>query len=188
MKAPVRASLSPMRRALIIAALAAAPRGGHAARIRVSLFLPLTYEDGTVPQNATTRSIGIAAVMAADQFNARNGSLVKEFETRCDAVDLAVETVWNTFRSKTKALNNFVYGYVPTWDNVDDSENRVVAGPSYSSVSSALAPMVQIHGMPLISYGSTSPSLDSPGIYPNFMRTVDDLCRNQIIGTSRGST
>ena len=131
---------------VLIAALAAAPRGGHAARIRVSLFLPLTYEDGTVPKNATTRSIGIAAVMAADQFNARNGSLVKEFETRCDTVDLAVETVWNTFRSKTKALNEFVYGYVPTWDNVDDSENRVVAGPSYSSVSSALAPMVQIKG------------------------------------------
>ena len=56
-----------MRRVLIlIAALAAAPRGGHAARIRVSLFLPLTYEDGTVPMPRVETNVGSSTPSTCD--------------------------------------------------------------------------------------------------------------------------
>ena len=101
--------------ALVLALAAAAPSFAQTLLLRprttisVSVFLPFTEENGEVPEASTFLEHGIAAVMAADDFNARNGSLVPEFANRCDAVTLNISDVWNTFESATRAAREFMY-------------------------------------------------------------------------------
>ena len=65
--------------ALVLALAAAAPSFAQTLLLRprttisVSVFLPFTEENGEVPEASTFLEHGIAAVMAADDFNARNG-------------------------------------------------------------------------------------------------------------------
>ena len=69
--------------------------------ISTSVFLPFTDDDGNVPEASTFLEHAISAVMAADHFNSKDGTLVPAFATRCSTVTLNVSDVWNTFGSRT---------------------------------------------------------------------------------------
>ena len=68
---------------------------------RASLWLP--FSEGDIQ----SRQWAVAAKMAADQFNARNGSIVAEFAElppECSTFKLSVD-VWDTAGGPTEAIN-----------------------------------------------------------------------------------
>ena len=78
---------------------------------RASLWLPFSKGD------VQSRQWAVAAGMAADQFNARNGSIVAEFaELPPDCSFKFSVDVWNTAGGPTVAIKDFTDDYMSSFD------------------------------------------------------------------------
>ncbi len=154
---------------------------------RASLWLP--FSEGDIQ----SRQWAVAAKMAADQFNARNGSIVAEFAKLPPACTFKFSVdVWDTSEGPTVAIKDFTDAYSSSFDGCffpNFRKNAVVVGPKFSSVAVPLSIVADANSFGMISPSATSPVLDE-AIHSNFMRTIPsdgdgfaeafcDWCRDQ---------
>ena len=104
---------------------------------RASLWLPFSKGD------VQSRQWAVAAKMAADQFNARNGSIVAEFAELPPACTFKFSVdVWDTSEGPTVAIKDFTDAYSSSFDGCffpNFRKNAVVVGPKFSSVAVPLS-------------------------------------------------
>ena len=102
---------------------------------RASLWLPFSKGD------VQSRQWAVAAKMAADQFNARNGSIVAEFAKLPPACTFKFSVdVWDTSEGPTVAIKDFTDNYISSFNACPSANFRktaVVVGPKFSSVARA---------------------------------------------------
>ena len=111
---------------------------------RASLWLPFSKGD------TRSRQWAVAAKMAAEQFNARNGSIVAEFAKlpqTCKTM-LSVD-VWDTSQGPTVAIKDFTDHYPKSFNcpSANFRKNAVVVGPKFSSVAGPLSIVADANGM-----------------------------------------
>ncbi|CAH0374754.1 unnamed protein product [Pelagomonas calceolata] len=155
---------------------------------RASLWLP--FSEGDIQ----SRQWAVAAKMAADQFNARNGSIVAEFAEVPPACPFVLSVdVWDTSQGPTVAIKDFTEAYISS--GFDDCfypnfrKPAVIVGPKFSSVAVPLSIVAGANSFDMISPSATSPVLDE-AVHSNFVRTIPsdgdgfaeafcDWCRDQ---------
>ena len=102
---------------------------------RASLWLP--FSEGDIQSRQWT----VAAKIAADQFNARNGSIVAEFAKLPPACTFKFSVdVWDTSEGPTVAIKDFTDNYISSFNACPSANFRktaVVVGPKFSSVARA---------------------------------------------------
>ena len=115
---------------------------------RASLWLPFSKGD------VQPRQWAVAAKMAADQFNARNGAIVAEFAELPPACAFKFSVdVWDTSEGPTVAIKDFTDAYSSSFDGCffpNFRKNAVVVGPKFSSVAVPLSIVADANsfGMP----------------------------------------
>ena len=124
---------------------------------RASLWLPFSKGD------VQSRQWAVAAKMAADQFNARNGSIVAEFAKLPPACTFKFSVdVWDTSEGPTVAIKDFTDAYSSSFDGCffpNFRKNAVVVGPKFSSVAVPLSIVADANSFGMISPSATSPVL-----------------------------
>ena len=104
---------------------------------RASLWLPFAKRD------IQSRQWAVAAKIAADQFNARNGSIVPDFAELPPTCTFKLSVdVWDTAGGPTEAIKDFTNDYIPSFEGCFSANFRksaVVVGPKFSSVAVPLS-------------------------------------------------
>ena len=104
---------------------------------RASLWLPFSKGD------TRSRQWAVAAKMAAEQFNARNGSIVPDFAELPPTCTFKLSVdVWDTAGGPTEAIKDFTNDYIPSFEGCFSANFRksaVVVGPKFSSVAVPLS-------------------------------------------------
>jgi hypothetical protein len=152
-----------MLKSLLVAAVVAVLSAQVVSALDVQLQLQLTTYEGQ-PVNEAKLSIAAASFLAIKHFNTRSSPVI-DLSNTCDSgTQLNVEVVDTQSDEKVALLA------LLTKSAEERPEIIIGALTSYETVPVALVASVQ--GVPMISYGATSQSLDDSARYPTFLRTI----------------
>lgn len=166
-----------------VAALAAGAAGGRPEDeftnlLPLGILVPLSSEGGGAFMEGQWRSVAVAAVETARQFNARNASFYPAFGSVGDcSLTLDATFVLDTMSSETGAVSAYTYFVDSTDGTAKDIEFdyrhplRSVIGPARSAEALPVALLGGLNEIPVISYWATSPDLDAAR-FSTFARTI----------------
>lgn len=133
--------------------------------IRLAAFFPLLTVSGELFSRGSYREVLAASLLAVEHFNARDGSVCRDFaEAQCGDLHASM-VVADTFGLASKTLEAY---------HLQLSSGRIdaIVGPALTSSCVPLGVTCVVDATPSISYASTSSTLSQKVIYPFLARVL----------------